>query len=92
MAKFKFQGTIRSGFDGENCAGEGTLTVDGAERKVVFGAAAPYAEIAWDGSSTFEEMATELADWFAEVWPEQDDPLWKEDPKDDAWKEAEVSF
>ena len=80
-SKIRFEGHIRSEYDGENVSGEGSITVDGVKHQVVFSAAGVESQYTIDGEELVDKgLATELDDFFSDKWPDLDDDVWQEVP------------
>lgn len=69
-----FRGKASSRFDGENCEGEGTLTLDdGTEHSLSFGSTPHGATYEFDGRELEPgELHDALDELFSEHWPDGD--------------------
>lgn len=76
----RFRGRASSRFDGENCEGEGVLTLDdGTEHSLSFGSTPHGASYELDGSELGPgELHEALDAFFSEHWPDGDED-WDEE-------------
>ena len=87
-----FKGTIRSGYDGENCDTNGKIIINSGysdvEHQVTTSASGNYTECILNGEDISNtSLADEINEFFSRNWLDEEDPAWSS-----GFKTAEVQF